>query len=310
MTTWLVTGGTGSFGQAFTRFLLQQSPDCAIRVFSRDEQKQDRMKREFNNSRVRYLLGDVRDRDRVRRAVAGCDVVVHAAALKIIPAGEYNPDEVIKTNVGGSENVINACIDQGVPRLVLISSDKAVAPANLYGGTKLCMEKLGVLANNHSGAGGTRIAAARYGNVLGSRGSILTLLRDQATSGEIRITDPQMTRFWITLPMACHFVQSIVLEMRGGEVFIPKLPATLVEDLCKTLYPGTPIRYVGMRPGEKVHEWLTNEYEVADDVGWCYIIREGRWRLASPLCSRDAVVPATALLDRPEFGEEIRAVAA
>ena len=194
MKTVLVTGGTGSFGQAFVRHLLDTTGSC-VRVFSRDEQKQDAMRRQIADKRVRYLLGDVRDRARIQRAVRGCDLVVHAAALKIIPLGEYNPDEVIKTNVGGSENVINACIDAGVESLICISSDKAVSPVNLYGNTKACMEKLAVLANAYSRA--TRIGVVRYGNVVGSRGSIFTILRAMSEQGRLSITHPGMTRFWI-----------------------------------------------------------------------------------------------------------------
>lgn len=306
--TVLITGGTGSFGRAFVHHLLDTT-DSLIRVFSRDEQKQEAMKREINSPRVRFLLGDVRDYRRSLRAVRDCDLVVHAAALKIIPAGEYNPDEVIKTNVTGSDNIIHACIEAQVSRVVCISSDKAVAPVNLYGNTKACMERLAVLANSYSGD--VRIGVVRYGNVIGSRGSILTILKRQVAGGAIHITHPDMTRFWMTLPQACAFVWRAQATMTGGEIFVPKLSGANVMDLCSALHPGVPIVVDGMRPGEKMHEWLTNEYEVADDAGWTYIIREGAWKPGNrPISSKDCIVPASRLLNEPEFAEEIRRAAA
>lgn len=308
MRTVLVTGGTGSFGQAFVRHLLDTTDTC-IRVFSRDEQKQDRMKREVNDARVRYLLGDVRDAARIKRAVRGVDLVVHAAALKIIPAGEYNPDEVVRTNINGSENVINACIDTGVGKVICISSDKAVAPVNLYGATKMCMERLAVLANSYSGK--TAISVVRYGNVIGSRGSILTVLREQVANGGLRITHADMTRFWMTLPQACQFVWAAQSHMQGGEIYIPKLPSAYVLDLCRTLHPSAHIDFTGLRNGEKMHEILSNGYEVVQDDGWAYTVREGQWEPDGKVISSAAwPTPAAQLLDLPEFRREVDLAAA
>lgn len=309
-----ITGGTGSLGQAITRYLLNSEQDISIRVFSRDEQKQEAMKRAVNDPRVRYLLGDVRDMARVRRAVAGCTHVIHAAALKIIPAGEYNPQETCKTNINGSHNVIEACIDAGVERLVCISSDKAVSPVNLYGATKMCMEKLATLANQYSGK--TKIIVVRYGNVIGTRASILTMLSNMAASGSIKITHPEMTRFWLTLNQACDFVTTALYSGSGGEVFIPKLRSTYVEDLCKTLYPDTPIQYIGMRPGDKIHEWMSNEYEVLEDAGWAWVIKlKGHQSEAwvwgqKPYSSEHSVVSAASLISEPEFAEQVKLAAA
>lgn len=289
----LITGGTGSLGQAIVRFLLiirNEHPmwkDLAIRVFSRDEQKQAMMKNTINDPAVRYLLGDVRDADRVRRAVDGCDMVIHAAALKIIPAGEYCPDEVIKTNIFGSQNVIEACIDAEVDRLICISSDKAVLPVNLYGYTKACMEKLAILANNSSGE--TKISVARYGNVIGSRGSIFTLLH--ALQTEVRLTHPEMTRFWITLPHAATFVVERLFEMNGGEIFIPKMKSASLKEVVEALCPLASITYGGMRPGEKLEEDIINPHEVVIDHGSYYTINPTLWlppavhiRSDSPTC--------------------------
>lgn len=307
MATCLITGGTGSFGQAMVRHILAHT-DWTIRVFSRDEQKQDTMKREVASDRVRYLLGDVRDAARVRRAVRGADYVVHAAALKIIPAGEYNPDEVIKTNVMGSHNVIEACVDEEVGHLVCISSDKAVAPVNLYGNTKACMERLATLANQSSGY--TQISVVRYGNVIGSRGSILTILKKQAESGNLRITHPDMTRFWITLPEACAFVMRVLGQSLGGYVYVPHMRSCSVQDLCVYLYPNTNIVYTGMRNGEKMHEWLTNEYEVHEDLGWSYRVDPARWNVGSrPICSADTLVMVEELLGIGGMLEQVRAAA-
>ena len=307
MATVLITGGTGSFGQAMVRHLLDTTSHD-IRVFSRDEQKQDRMKREIGDARVRYLLGDVRDAPRVRRALRGCDYVVHAAALKIIPAGEYNPDEVIKTNVLGSHNVVEACIDEGVRHLVCISSDKAVAPVNLYGNTKACMERLATLANQSSG--NTNVSVVRYGNVIGSRGSILTILKDQAASGSLRITHPDMTRFWITLQEACVFVMRVMDQPDGGHIYVPPMRSCRVIDLCTYLYADVPIVYTGMRNGEKMHEWLTNEYEVIEDIGWAYRVDVARWAAGSkPISSADTLVMVEELLGIGGMLEQVRAAA-
>lgn len=305
--TAVITGGTGSFGRAMVRHLLDTT-GWDIRVFSRDEQKQDAMKREVGSERVRYLLGDIRDRERVARAFRGAQVVVHAAALKIIPAGEYNPDEVIKTNVIGSHNVIECAVDAGVRRVVCLSSDKAVAPVNLYGHTKACMEKLAVLANQSSGD--TTIDVVRYGNVIGSRGSILTILKKQAEAGCLSITHPDMTRFWITLPQCAEFVAQALNQVDGGGIFIPKMRSCRVLDLCTALHPYVPVTYVGMRNGEKMHEWLSNEYEHLDDYGWAWRVDSTRWTAgAKPLSSADVTVEPETLLHEEGFRNEILAAA-
>lgn len=314
MATVLITGGTGSLGTALTKYLLAQREQHTIRIFSRDELKQEAMKKAIPDKRVRYLLGDVRDYPRVKRAVRGCDAVIHAAALKIIPAGEYNPNETIKTNVGGSNNVIEACIEAGVKRLVCVSSDKAVAPVNLYGATKMCMEKLATLASQYSNE--TDIVTVRYGNVIGTRASILTTLKAMAASGSIKITHAEMTRFWITMKQACDFVTTALWHGESGAVYIPKLRSTYVEDLCKTLYPQTPIEYIDIRPGDKVHEWMSNEYEVLEDAGWAHVIRlkghmPGSWVWRqTPYSSEHSIVSAASLLADPEFADEVTRAAA
>jgi UDP-N-acetylglucosamine 4,6-dehydratase/5-epimerase len=272
--TILVTGGTGSFGQHFTRTALSKWNPAAIRIFSRDELKQTDMERKFDDPRLRFFIGDVRDIDRLRRAIDGVDVVIHAAALKHVPVCEYNPFEAIKTNILGTQNVAEACIDARVPRAVALSTDKAVSPANLYGATKLCAEKLFVQSNVYAGAGDTRLSCVRYGNVVGSRGSVIPLFRDQAATGELSVTDGRMTRFWITLDQAVQLVADCVEHMLGGEVFVPKIPSTRVLDLAEVIAPGLPIRYTGIRPGEKLHESLitTEEARHTKDLGWCYVV--------------------------------------
>jgi UDP-N-acetylglucosamine 4,6-dehydratase len=272
--TILVTGGTGSFGQHFTRTALAKWNPAAIRIFSRDELKQTEMERKFDDERLRFFIGDVRDRDRLRRAIGGADVVIHAAALKHVPVCEYNPFEAIKTNILGTQNVAEACIDAHVPRAVALSTDKAVSPANLYGATKLCAEKLFVQANVYAGAHDTRLSCVRYGNVVGSRGSVIPLFRDQTATGELTVTDERMTRFWITLDQAVQLVADCVEHMLGGEVFVPKIPSTRVLDLAEVVAPGMPIRYTGIRPGEKLHESLitTEEARHTRDLGWCYVV--------------------------------------
>ncbi len=268
--TILLTGGTGSFGQHFTRTALARWNPAAIRVFSRDELKQSVMEREIDDERLRFLLGDVRDRDRLRRAVDGVDIVIHAAALKQVPACEYNPFEAVRTNILGAQNVAEACIDAGVRRAVALSTDKAVSPTNLYGATKLCAERLFVQSNVYAGAHQTRLSCVRYGNVVGSRGSVVPLFTDQAASGELTVTDERMTRFWITLDQAVQFVADSVARMQGGELFIPKIPSMRVLDLAEAIAPGARIRYTGIRPGEKLHEALLTPEEARHtvDAGW------------------------------------------
>jgi len=272
--TILVTGGTGSFGNHFTRALLAHANPAAVRIFSRDELKQSEMARRIDDPRLRFLIGDVRDRDRLRRAVDGVDIVVHAAALKQVPACEYNPFEAVRTNILGAQNVAEVCIDAGVPRAVALSTDKAVSPANLYGATKLCAERLFIQANVYAGAHQTLLSCVRYGNVVGSRGSVIPLFLDQASSGELTVTDERMTRFWITLDQAVAFVVECISRMQGGELFIPKIPSMRVLELAEAVAPGLPIRYTGIRPGEKLHESLITPEEARHtlDAGWCYVV--------------------------------------
>lgn len=258
----LLTGGTGSFGQAFVRRCLARHADCMIRVFSRDELKQVEMARRFpNEDRLRFFIGDIRDRERLRRALTDVNLVVHAAAMKQVPACEYNPVEAVKTNVIGAMNLLDCSIDAGVARTLALSTDKAVNPANLYGATKLCMEKILIHGNVYSGESGTRFSVVRYGNVLGSRGSVIPLFRDQAAGGVITLTDRRMTRFWISLDQAVDFVQHCIDEMRGGETFVPKIPSMRLTDLARAICPDAVLKEVGIRDGEKLHEVLVTADE-------------------------------------------------
>ncbi|HEY7639583.1 MAG TPA: UDP-N-acetylglucosamine 4,6-dehydratase (inverting) [Steroidobacteraceae bacterium] len=253
----LITGGTGSFGRAFVKCVLRQYPQIKrLVVFSRDELKQYEMETELHHPGLRFFIGDVRDGERLRRAMDGVDYVVHAAALKQVPAAEYNPMECIKTNVHGAQNVIDAALDSGVRQVVALSTDKAANPINLYGASKLASDKLFVAANNVVGARPTRFAVVRYGNVVGSRGSVVPLFRRLVSEGasELPITDPRMTRFWITLPQGVEFVLKSFTRMYGGEIFVPKIPSTTITDLAQAIAPGLRHRTVGIRPGEKLHE--------------------------------------------------------
>lgn len=252
----LITGGTGSFGKAFIRRLLEM-PDSPRRivVFSRDELKQSDLRQDFNDERMRWFLGDIRDKERLVRALHGVDYVVHAAALKQVDTAEYNPFEFVKTNVLGSQNVIDASIDCGVKKVVALSTDKASSPINLYGATKLTADKLFIAANNYSGAAGTRMAVVRYGNVMGSRGSVIPFFRRLISEGmTLPITDPRMTRFWITLDQAVDFVLDSFSTMQGGELFVPRIPSMRMTDLAEAMSPGCETRTIGIRPGEKLHE--------------------------------------------------------
>ena len=260
--TILLTGGTGSFGRRFTETLLRHHNPKALRIFSRDELKQHDMDKHFHDERLRFFLGDVRDKDRLVRAMTGADLVVHAAALKQVPACEYNPLEAVKTNILGAANIIDAAIDRDVSRVIALSTDKAVNPVNLYGATKLCAEKLFVQGNSYVGSGSTRFASVRYGNVIGSRGSVVPIFKEQAKTGEITITDPRMTRFWITLTQGVEFVLSCTERMRGGEVFVPKIPSMKMTDLVRAMSADAGIDVVGIRPGEKLHEMMIS----ADDA--------------------------------------------
>jgi UDP-N-acetylglucosamine 4,6-dehydratase len=251
----LITGGTGSFGRRFVRTCLTHGPRKLI-VFSRDELKQCEMREELDDPRLRFFLGDVRDRDRLHRALSGVDVVVHAAALKQVPAAEYNPFEAVKTNILGAQNIIDAAIDRGVKRVIALSTDKAANPVNLYGATKLCADKLFVAGNSYSGFGGCAFTVVRYGNVVGSRGSVIPLFLQRARTGVLPITDRRMTRFWITLEQAVDFVVRSVGFMRGGEILVPKIPSMRVVDLAEAIAPGAALEEVGIRPGEKLHETM------------------------------------------------------
>ena len=255
--TILITGGTGSFGTRFVERILADHDPHAVRIFSRDELKQSEMQRRFaDESRLRYMLGDVRDLPRLTRATRGVDVIIHAAALKQVPAAEYNPFEAVQTNVVGAENVVSAAIDNEVPLTVALSTDKAVNPVNLYGATKLCAEKIVTQGNAYAADSPARFATARYGNVVGSRGSVVPLFKAQAETGVLTITDERMTRFWITLDEAVDFDTSCMDLMSGGEVFVPKLPSTRVTDLAAAIAPEAERRVIGIRPGEKLHELM------------------------------------------------------
>lgn len=252
----LITGGTGSFGRQFIRTLFEQHRPKRVAVFSRDEHKQYEMQQEFQHSELRFFIGDVRDRERITQAMHGVDIVIHAAALKHVPAAEYNPVECIRTNVHGAENVISAAIHNEVEKVVALSTDKAANPINLYGASKLVSDKLFVAANNIAGGHRTRFSVVRYGNVLGSRGSVVPFFRKLIADGakELPVTDPAMTRFWITLPQGCEFVVKCLERMYGGEIFVPKIPSARILDLVKAIAPDMPTRIVGIRPGEKLHE--------------------------------------------------------
>ena len=258
----LVTGGTGSFGKKFVEIILRDYHPKRLIIFSRDELKQHEMRMNgFDHPSLRYFIGDVRDIGRLYRAFKGVDIIIHAAALKQIPTCEYNPFEAIMTNILGAKDVIDAAIDQGVKKVIAISTDKAVNPLNLYGATKLCMEKLFVQGNSYSGTGGTKLSCVRYGNVVGSRGSVIPLFKEQRKTGKITITDKRMTRFWITLEEGVRFVIHCVEQMQGGEVFVPKIPSMQIMDLAEAVAPGCEIEFIGIRPGEKLQEVLVSKDE-------------------------------------------------
>lgn len=258
----LVTGGTGSFGQKFTEAVLQRYEPKRLIVFSRDELKQFEMSRVFSERRypcIRYFIGDVRDRNRLYRAFDGVDFVVHAAALKQVPACEYNPIEAVRTNILGAANVIDAAIDRNVDKVIALSTDKAANPVNLYGATKLCSDKLFIAGNHYSGSHRTRFSIVRYGNVVGSRGSVVPLFLKMRQTGLLPITDPRMTRFWITLEQGVDFVLRSLERMKGGEIFVPKIPSMNIIDLARAIAPDCQTEIVGIRPGEKLHEVMVPE---------------------------------------------------
>lgn len=264
--TILITGGTGSFGNCFTRIALAEHKPKKLIVFSRDEFKQFEMSQAFgNDARLRFFLGDVRDKERLSRAMEGVDIVIHAAALKQVPALEYNPFEAVRTNIIGGYNVATAACDHGVKRVIALSTDKAANPVNLYGATKLCSDKLFVSSNNF-GRGTTKLAVVRYGNVAGSRGSIVPLLLSQRRTGTVTVTDERMTRFWITLEQAVRFVTGCFDRMVGGEIFIPKIPSVRVTDLIEAIAPGCEQNLIGIRPGEKLHETMVPQESAHETI--------------------------------------------
>ncbi len=252
----LITGGTGSFGKLFIQTLLKKYKPNRIIVFSRDELKQFEMQQTFNAPCMRYFIGDVRDKERLLMACRDVDYVVHAAALKQVPAAEYNPMECIKTNIHGAENVVNACIANNVSQVIALSTDKAANPVNLYGATKLASDKLFVAANNITGSIRTTFSVVRYGNVVGSRGSVVPFFQKLIDEGatNLPITDPRMTRFWITLNEGVDLVLKSFDRMHGGEIYVPKIPSVKITDLAKSMAPHLPLRHIGIRPGEKLHE--------------------------------------------------------
>lgn len=281
----LVTGGTGSFGKAFVRRLLDQHKPRRVIVFSRDELKQFEMQSdprfsEEDRQHLRFFLGDVRDKDRLRQAFDGVDIVVHAAALKQVPACEYNPFEAVKTNVLGAQNIIDVAIDRGIERVVALSTDKACNPVNLYGATKLCSDKLFVAGNSYAGGRSTTFSVVRYGNVVGSRGSVIPFFMRQRESGRLPITHMDMTRFWITLEQGVDFVLRSLERMGGGELFVPKIPSAKIVDLARAIGPDCELEDIGIRPGEKLHEMMispddarqTTEYDsfyvIAPSLPW------------------------------------------
>lgn len=258
----LVTGGTGSFGKRFIKKILEDYNPKKIIVFSRDELKQHEMRMSgYNDPSLRYFIGNVRDRNRLKRAFEGVDIVIHAAALKQVPACEYNPIEAIKTNINGAQNIVEAALDQDVNRVLALSTDKAVNPANLYGATKLAAEKLFIQSNAYVGSGLTKFSCSRYGNVIGSRGSVIPVFIEQRKIGKITITDKRMTRFLLTLDQGVDFVIQCIEQMKGGEVFVPKIPSMRLMDLVEAIAPDCVVEFIGIRPGEKLHEVLLSSDE-------------------------------------------------
>lgn len=293
--TILLTGGTGSFGTAFIRVISQRWPGATIRLYSRDELKQSEQAKRLPDANLRYLIGDVRDRNRMSRAAQGADIIVHAAAMKQVPACEYNPFEAVRTNVLGAQHVVDAAIDAKVPRVIALSTDKAVNPVNLYGATKLCQEKIIVQGNAYAAQSETRLSVVRYGNVVGSRGSVVPLFREQREQGELTLTDDRMTRFWITLDAAVELVLYGLEHMEGGEIFIPKIPSMRLTDLAQAMAPGVPTRITGIRPGEKLHEIMLTGDEARHtiDAGEVYVVlpehpwwrQRSRWSSSPPVDS-------------------------
>jgi len=262
----LITGGTGSFGKSMVERLINDDQVNKVIVFSRDELKQFEMQSKLKSEKLRYFLGDVRDYERLKQATYGVDVIIHAAAIKQIPAAEYNPMETIKTNIIGAENIVNVAIENSISKVIALSTDKAANPANLYGATKLCSDKLMIAGNILSGARSTRFSVVRYGNVLGSRGSVIPFFIQQAKIGVIPITDEKMTRFWLTIQEGVEFVLRSLERMEGGEIFVPKIPSFKIMDVARIVAPNVPIKFIGVRPGEKLHEVMITE----DDAQFTY----------------------------------------
>ena len=292
----LITGGTGSFGQNFVKYVLDKYKPKKLIVFSRDEMKQWEMAKSYpKNEILRFFIGDVRDKDRLHRALAGVDYVVHAAATKIVPVAEYNPFECVKTNVLGAMNVIDATIDQKVKRVVALSTDKASSPINLYGATKLASDKMFTASNSYSGEHGTRFSVVRYGNVLGSRGSIIPLFNELKMRGPLPITDRRMTRFFITLDEAVQTVELAFKKMAGSEIFVKKIPSIKIIDIANAIAPDCKIDEIGMRPGEKLHEQLIS----ADEASYTYEFQD-YYKILSPLNEWDSCVK------RIQEGEKVK----
>ncbi|MBI2054308.1 MAG: UDP-N-acetylglucosamine 4,6-dehydratase (inverting) [Candidatus Staskawiczbacteria bacterium] len=271
----LITGGAGSFGQKFTEILLKEYSPKSVRIYDNRELAEVEMERKFKDLRLRFFIGDVRDAKRLNRAMQGCDIVVHAAALKHVPICEYNPIEAVRTNIDGAVNVIDAAINNSVEKVMNISTDKAVQPVNLYGATKMVAEKLFVQANSYTGSGKTVFSCTRYGNVVGSSGSVMPLFKEQKEKGEITITDENMTRFWITLDNGARFVIKCMENMKGGEIFVPKIPSMKIADLADAMAPGAERKIIGIRPGEKLHEVLITKEEArhAKELNDCYVVK-------------------------------------
>lgn len=290
----LVTGGTGSFGRKFIEVMLRKYHPKRLVIFSRDEWKQDNLRKEISHPSLRWFIGDVRDKGRLLRAFDHIDIVVHAAALKQVPTAEYNPFEAVLTNVIGAQNVIDAAIDKGVRRVVALSSDKAVNPINLYGATKLCADKMFVAGNTYAAMKPTRFSVVRYGNVIGSRGSVIPLFREQAKTGTVTVTDRRMTRFWITLEQGVDLVVRSLEEMHGGEIFVPKIPSMNIMDLAAVIAPRAEVKDIGIRPGEKLHEVMISSDDARRTVefGRYYVIQpDFEW------WSRDRIPGGTPLPD-------------
>ena len=281
--TILITGGTGSFGKKCAEIILKNYKPAKLIIFSRDELKQFEMSQAFSEREfpcIRYFIGDIRDKDRLIRAFDGVDYVIHAAALKQVPSSERNPFEAIKTNIIGAENIINAAIDREVKKVVALSTDKAANPVNLYGATKLCSDKLFISGNSYSGWHGTRFSVVRYGNVIGSRGSVIPFFKKLSSTGILPITDPRMTRFWITLEQGVNFVLKCLEMSEGGELFVPKIPSMNIMDIAKAIAPHCKYEVVGIRPGEKIHEVLITEDDARHTLQMedCYVVEpEFNW---------------------------------